>query len=86
MTTQPIALYYRGKVYMMKKDEAEDAPDVVTGTFSIHSYSVIVLFDSGANHSFVAPGIVDKLKLVPSLRSPIMSVTILMGDIIRCGK
>ena len=31
-----------GKVYAMKKDEAEDAPDVVTGIFSIHSYPVTI--------------------------------------------
>jgi len=43
---------------MMKKDEAEDAPDVVTGTFSIHSYLVTALFDSEASHSFVAPIII----------------------------
>jgi len=45
---------------MMKKDEAEDAPIMVTGTFSIHSYLIIVLFNSGASHFFIAPGIVDK--------------------------
>jgi len=53
---------------------------------SIHSYPVNVLFDSGASHSVVALGIVDKLKLVPSLVSPAMSITMPMGDIVRYGK
>ena len=56
-------------MHVMKREEAEDAPDMAMGTFSIHSYTITVLFDSGASHSFVAPGIIDKLKLVISLGS-----------------
>ena len=51
-----------------------------------HSYPVTVLLDSRASHSFVVLGIVDNLKLVPSLGSPIMSVTMPAGDTMRCEK
>jgi len=33
----------------MRKEEAEDSPNVVTGTFSLLTQSVDILFDSGAN-------------------------------------
>ena len=38
----------------MTTEIAQEAPDVVIGTFSINSNSAIVLFDSGASHSFIA--------------------------------
>jgi len=34
----------------MRKEKAEDASNVVTGTFSIQAQPVDVLFDSGATH------------------------------------
>lgn len=38
----------------MTMEEARDAPDVVSGTFLINNYNAQVLFDSGANKSFVS--------------------------------
>jgi len=38
---------------MMRKEEAKDAPNIMTGTFSIQAQLVDVLFDSGAMHSFI---------------------------------
>ena len=71
---------------MIKRDEVKDAPNVVMGIFFIQSYAITMLFDSSAIHSFVTPSIIDNLKLVPSLGSPAMSITILTGDIERCEK
>ena len=59
---------------------------MVTATFSIHHYPVIVLFDSRDSHLFAAPGIVDKSKLIPFLRSCVMYVTMPIGNIVRCEK
>jgi len=73
-------------MYVMMKDEVEDASDVVIGTISIHSYSVTVLLNSGASNSFIVPGIIDKLKSASSLGSPTTSATMLTGDTVRCGK
>ena len=36
-----------GRLYVIKRDEAEGATDVVTGAFSIHSYLITVFFNSG---------------------------------------
>jgi hypothetical protein len=34
-------------------EQAQDAPGVVLGTFSINSVLATILFDSGASHSFI---------------------------------
>ncbi|XP_050935188.1 uncharacterized protein LOC127143928 [Cucumis melo] len=44
----------QGKVYAMTQQEAEDAPDVITGTILICDVPARVLIDSGATHSFVS--------------------------------
>jgi hypothetical protein len=35
-------------------EDAQEAPDVVIGIFLINDTSAVVLFDSGASHSFVS--------------------------------
>ena len=40
--------------------EAQEAPDMVMGTFPINSVPAAVLFDSGASHSFVTKPFVEK--------------------------
>ncbi|KAK1660246.1 hypothetical protein QYE76_048405 [Lolium multiflorum] len=42
-----------GRLYHMNAEEAQEAPDVVLGMFSVNSIPARVLFDSGASHSFV---------------------------------
>ncbi|KAI3691540.1 hypothetical protein L2E82_49905 [Cichorium intybus] len=44
----------KGRAFLMTAEEAQDAPDVVTGTFLVNSTPTFVLFDSGASHSFVS--------------------------------
>jgi hypothetical protein len=50
----------------MTTDDAVDAPDVVTGTFLVNASLARVLFDSGANRSFVSPNFARALHLSPS--------------------
>ena len=45
----------------MRKEEAEDAPNVVTDTFSLLTQLVDVLFDSAATHSFISVRLVKTL-------------------------
>jgi predicted aspartyl protease len=40
--------------------QAQDAPGVVLGTFSVNYVSTTILFDSGASHSFIAEQFVAK--------------------------
>ena len=46
--------YVQGKINHVTTETAQEAPDVVIGTFSVNSNSAIVIFDSGASHSFIA--------------------------------
>ena len=46
--------YVRGKVNHVTAETAQEAADVVIGTFPINSNSATVLFKSGALHSFIA--------------------------------
>jgi hypothetical protein len=55
--------YTRGRVNHVAVEEAQKAPDVVIGMFSINDTSVVVLFDSGASHSFISVVYVGKHNL-----------------------
>ncbi|XP_021775712.1 uncharacterized protein LOC110739565 [Chenopodium quinoa] len=50
-----------GKLNVMSRHEADSTKDVITGTFSINSIPVKVLFDSGGTFSFISKAIVSKL-------------------------
>jgi hypothetical protein len=43
----------RGKINHVKVEQAQEAPEVVLGTFLDNSEPASVLLDSGASHSFV---------------------------------
>ena len=59
----------KGRLHHINAEEAQDAPDVVLGTFLVNSVPATVLFDSGATHSFVTKEFVVKGGLVGSLLS-----------------
>jgi len=68
----------------MQKEEAEDAPNVVMGTFSLRTQLIDVLFDSGATHSFISARLVAMLGLTPTCKSLLLSVTLLDGKTVLC--
>ncbi|PKA62662.1 hypothetical protein AXF42_Ash012249 [Apostasia shenzhenica] len=45
-------------IYALTQQEAQDSPDVITGTFLLCNSPVNVLFDSGASHSFISNDLV----------------------------
>ena len=59
INAQPVG----GRVSAVSAREADQATDVVIGTFTIHSVAVNVLFDSGATCSFLAKSKVEELNL-----------------------
>ena len=54
-------------------EEVEEQPDAVIGKFLVKSFTAIVLFDTGASHSYISRGFVDKYELpTQALRSPML--------------
>jgi hypothetical protein len=72
--------YAHGRVNHVAVEEAQEAPDVVIGMFSLNDASVVVLFDSGASHSFISAAYVGKHNLPLARLMCQMIVTSLGGD------
>ena len=54
-------------------EEVEEQPNAVIGKFLVKSFTTIVLFDTGASHSYISTGFVDKYKLPTKvLRTPML--------------
>jgi hypothetical protein len=66
----------RGCLNHVNAAEAEEAPDVVLGTFLINSAPAKILFDSDASHSFVTETFMEKGNLKPSRMDRLMIVQI----------
>jgi hypothetical protein len=61
-------------------EEAQEAPDVVIGMFLINNTSAVVLFDSGASHSFISAAYVGNHNLPLALLRCQMIVSSPEGD------
>jgi hypothetical protein len=61
-------------------EEAQEAPDVVIGMFLVNDTSAVVLFDSGALHSFISAAYVWKHNLPLALLRCQMIFSSLGGD------
>jgi hypothetical protein len=62
-------------------EEAQEALDVVIGMFLINDTSVVVLFDSGASHSFISATYIGKHNLPLALLKCQMIVSSPGGDL-----
>jgi hypothetical protein len=83
VNTIPIATrqnYVHEKVNHVAVEEAQEAPDVVIGMFSINDIFAVVLFDSGESHSFISATYVEKRNLPIALLRCQMIVSSLGGD------
>jgi hypothetical protein len=72
--------YVHGKVNHVAVEEAQEAPDVVIGMFFVNNTSAVVLFDSGASHSFISATYVEKYNLLVDLLRCQMIVSSPGGD------
>jgi hypothetical protein len=63
-------------------EEAQEAPDVVIGMFLVNDTSIVVLFDSGASHSFIFAAYVGKHNLPLTLLRCQMIVSSPRGDML----
>src|SRR4051812_4222355 len=65
--------FKKGHVNHVNVEEVYNEPDAVIGKFLINSVPTLVLFDSGASHSFISRAFVDKYKLPTIvLKSPVL--------------
>ncbi|GJY06738.1 putative reverse transcriptase domain-containing protein [Tanacetum coccineum] len=60
----------RGKAFALGVAEAPQDPNIVTGTFSLNNHFAIVLFDSGADYSFISTNFFPLIDMKPSVISP----------------
>jgi hypothetical protein len=72
--------YVHGKVNHVAVEEAQEAPDVVIGMSFVNDNSAVVLFDSGASHSFISTTYVEKHNLLIALLRCQMIVSSPGGD------
>jgi hypothetical protein len=72
--------YAHGRVNHLAVEEAQGDPDVVIGMFLINGTSAVVLFDSGASHSFISVAYVGKYNMSLALLKCQMIVSSLGGD------
>jgi hypothetical protein len=72
--------YVHEKVNHVVVEEAQEAPDVGIGMFSVNDISAVVLFHSGASHSFISAAYVEKHNLLIALLRCQMVVSSPGGD------
>jgi hypothetical protein len=72
--------YVCGKVNHVAAEEAQEAPNVVIGMFFINYASAVVLFDTGASHSFISATYVEKHNLPIALLRCQMIISSPGGD------
>ena len=62
----------RAQVNHLDVEDVYDQPDTLVGKFLLNSRPVLVLFDSGATHSFISRVVVEKYGLpTRTLRTPL---------------
>ncbi|GKB01706.1 putative reverse transcriptase domain-containing protein [Tanacetum coccineum] len=78
----------RGRAYNVNVNAAESSrdPKVVTGTFSLNDYFATVLFDSGADFSFVSTEFMSLLNVKPSIANPSYVIEITDGKKVEVNK
>jgi len=68
----------------MRKEEAENAPNMVIGNFSIQTHPVEVLSDFGATHSFISARLVSKMQENLTSRHSMLSIALPDGKVVSC--
>ncbi|XP_022871713.1 uncharacterized protein LOC111390829 [Olea europaea var. sylvestris] len=69
------------RVFNITRSHVETNPSVITSKFSIFGIPVLVLFDSGATHSFMSTEYVRRLGKTPDMQEISYSVTIISEDV-----
>jgi hypothetical protein len=81
MTTSARQNQVHARVNHVAMEDAQAAPDIIIGMILVNDNNAIVLFDSGASHSFVAASSVQKYNMPLFMLKNWMIVSSLGGDI-----
>ncbi|GKE20267.1 putative reverse transcriptase domain-containing protein [Tanacetum coccineum] len=76
----------RGRAFNVNAIEARQDPNVVTGTFSLNNHFATVLFDSGADFSFISTDFMPLLNVKPSILRPNYVIEIANGRKVESNK
>ncbi|GJR64604.1 putative reverse transcriptase domain-containing protein [Tanacetum coccineum] len=76
----------QGRAFGLGVAEAPQDPNVVTGTFSLNDHFATVLFDSGADYSFISTKFLPLINMKPSVVSPGYEIEIASGVIVEANK
>ncbi|GJX07836.1 putative reverse transcriptase domain-containing protein [Tanacetum coccineum] len=69
----------QGRAFSLGVAEAPQDPNVVTGTFSLNDHFTTVLFNSGADYSFISTNFLPLVNMKPSVISPSYEIEIASG-------
>jgi len=61
---------------MMKREEVEEACNMLTDNFSIRTHPLKVLFASSATHSFISTRLVETLRLILTSRHSLLLISL----------
>nr|XP_043612945.1 uncharacterized protein LOC122584929 [Erigeron canadensis] len=76
----------RGRAFVMVANEARQDPNIVTGTFSLNNHLATVLFDSGAEYSFVSIKFMPLLDREPKILNTYFLVEVANGKFDRVDR
>jgi hypothetical protein len=63
-------------------EEVMNEPDAVIGTFPLNSFTALVLFDTGASHSYISKAFVNKNEITTTSMGRILKVSSPGGELI----
>nr|GFB62025.1 hypothetical protein [Tanacetum cinerariifolium] len=69
----------QGRAFTLGVAEAPQDPNVITGTFSLNDHFAIILFDSGADYSFISTNFLPSIDMKPSVINPGYEIEIASG-------
>ncbi|NHX22025.1 aspartyl protease family protein, partial [Escherichia coli] len=75
-----------GRAYELGAVEARNDPNVVMGTFLVNGHFATVLFDSGADYSFISTDFVPLLNVEPSHSNACYEIEIANGELVKLNK
>ncbi|GJW13341.1 putative reverse transcriptase domain-containing protein [Tanacetum coccineum] len=76
----------RRRTFVMGAEEAHQDPNIMTGTFSINNHYATMLFDSGADYSFVSTTFVPLLDIEPNSLGFSYEIEIASGQLVKINK